>query len=196
MKVHNKNKAKIHTQVQLWSKNDDVATPDDLYKALNEEFKFDFDPCPLGGKPLLNPKDSNPKDSDPKDVNQNPKDEKKYDGLEVDWGKSNYVNPPYSEIKEWLKKAIKEMKKGNKSVFLIPLRLSSVYWEQYVYPYASEIRPIAGYIKFKGYEKIRGLNTPIGLVIYDPVQYKGKFQGVNNVHFSEIAGNEVIAIEW
>lgn len=192
MKVHNKNKAKIHTQVQLWSKNDDVATPDDLYKALNEEFKFDFDPCPLGGKP----KEPN----EPKELNE-PKEtketnEKKYDGLEVDWGKSNYVNPPYSEIKEWLKKAIKEMKKGNKSVFLIPLRLSSVYWEQYVYPYASEIRPIAGYIKFKGYEKIRGLNTPIGLVIYDPVQYKGKFQGVNNVHFSEIAGNEVIAMEW
>lgn len=191
MKVHNRNKAKIHTQVQLWSKNDDVATPDDLYKALNEEFKFDFDPCPLGGKPKENePKENEPKENETKELSE------KYDGLEVDWGKSNYVNPPYSEIKEWMKKAIKEMKKGNKSVFLIPLRMSSVYWEQYVYPYASEIRPIAGYIKFKGYEKIRGLNTPIGLVIYDPVQYKGKFQGSNNVHFSEIAGNEVIAIEW
>lgn len=176
MKVHNKNKAKIHTQVQLWSKNDDVATPDDLYEAMNKEFKFNFDPCPLNG----HPKNST----------------SKFDGLKVDWGTSNYVNPPYSDIKEWLQKAIEEMKKGNKTVFLIPLRFSSVYWEQYVYPYASEIRPIAGYIKFKGYEKIRGLNTPIGLVIYDPEKYKEKFKPPHNIHFSDIGENEVIIYEW
>lgn len=171
-KVHCQNKTKIQTGVQLWSKNNDVATPDDLYNALDKEFKFDFDPCPLGGK------------------------EKGKDGLKINWGKSNYVNPPYSEIKKWLKKAIEEMNKGNKSVFLIPLRLSTRYWEQYVYPYVSEIRPIAGYIKFKGYEKIRGLNTPIGLVIYDPEAYKSKFTGKNNIHFSEIGDKEVIVLEW
>ena len=171
-KVHCKNKRKIQTGVQLWSKNDDVATPDDLYDALNKEFKFDFDPCPLGGK----------------DTETN--------GLKIDWGKSNYVNPPYSEIKEWFKKAIAEMKKGNKSVFLIPLRLSTRYWEEYEYPHVSEIRPIAGYIKFKGYEKIRGLNTPIGLVIFDPKAYKSKFTGKNNIHFSSIGDNEVIVLEW
>lgn len=174
-KVHCKNKAKIQTGVQLWSKNDDVATPDDLYNALNKEFKFDFDPCPLNGKP---------------------KENEKPDGLKIDWGKSNYVNPPYSEIKEWMLKAIKEMKKGNKTVFLIPLRMSTKYWEELVYPYASEIRPIAGYIKFKGYEDIRGLNTPIGLVVYDPNKYKQKFEGKNNIHFSKLGDNDVIAIEW
>ena len=170
-KVHCLNKAKLQTGVQLWSKNDDVATPDDLYDSLNEEFNFDYDPCPLHGK-------------------------SKFDGLTVDWGKSNYVNPPYSEIKEWLKKGIDEMKKGNKSVFLIPLRLTTRYWERLVFPYASEIRPIAGYIKFKGYEKIRGLNTPIGLVIYDPKKYKSKFKGDNNIHFSEIGDKDVIVLEW
>lgn len=184
-KIHCKNKAKIQTGVQLWSKNDDVATPDDLYKSLNDEFQFDFDPCPLNGKPQSNNK------SDKSD-----KSDKKFDGLTVDWGKSNYVNPPYSEIKEWLTKAIKEMKKGNKSVFLIPLRLSTKYWEELVYPYASEIRPIAGYIKFKGYEDIRGLNTPIGLVVYDPAKYKQKFEGQNNIHFSTLGNKDIIAIEW
>ena len=103
-KVHCKNKAKIQTGVQLWSKNDDVATPDDLYDALNKEFKFDHDPCPFGGK------------------------QKGKDGLSEDWGKSNYVNPPYSQIKLWFKKAIKEMKKVNKSVFLVPLRLGTKYF--------------------------------------------------------------------
>ena len=82
-KIHCKNKAKIQTGVQLWSTNDDVATPDDLYKALDAEFKFDNDPCPLHGKATM-------------------------DGLKTDWGKSNYVNPPYSEINKWLEKAIEE----------------------------------------------------------------------------------------
>lgn len=171
-KIHCKSKKKIQTGVQLWSKNDDVATPDDLYKALDNEFSFDFDPCPLNGKQT--------------DV----------DGLSIEWGKCNYVNPPYSEIKEWLKKAIVEMKKGNKSVFLIPLRLSTNYWDDYVFPYACEIRPIAGYIKFKGYEKIRGLNTPIGLVIYDPKKYNSKFNTPNNIHFSTIGDKDVICLEW
>lgn len=170
-KIHCKNKNKIQTGVQLWSKNDDVATPDDLYKALNNEFGFDFDPCPLGGKA-------------------------DFDGLALDWGKCNYVNPPYSEIKDWLKKAIIEMKKGNKSVFLIPLRMNTKYWDQYVYPYVCELRPIAGYIKFKGYEKIRGLNTPIGLVIYDPKKYTSKFTKKNNIHFSKIGEKEMICLEW
>ena len=48
-------------------------TPDDLMKELNNEFKFDFDPCPY------------PKPED-------------FDGLTNEWGKSNYVNPPFGSI--------------------------------------------------------------------------------------------------
>lgn len=45
---------------------DHQETPRDLYAALNEEFKFDFDPCPLHG-------------------------EKDFDGLSVSWKKTNFV---------------------------------------------------------------------------------------------------------
>lgn len=175
-KIHCRNNTKIQTGIQVWSRNDDVATPDDLYDALNKEFKFNFDPCPLGGK-------------------------QQFDGLSINWGTSNYVNPPYSEIKKWLEKGVVEMKKGHRSVFLIPLRMTTKYWLKYVYPYACEVRPIAGYIKFKGYEKIRGLNTPIGLVIYDPKKYKNKHSkkskhNKQNISFGQLGKHDILCMKW
>jgi site-specific DNA-methyltransferase (adenine-specific) len=168
-KFHVINKKKLQPNVQVWSKNDDVATPKDLYEDLDKEFNFDFDPCPLRAK---------------------------FDGLKIKWGKRNYVNPPYSNIKAFMKKAIREMEKGNLTVFLIPLRMASKYWERYVYPYASDVRIIAGYIKFQGYEKIRGLNTPIGLVVYDPKKAQSKFRGKTNVDLSTIGTKDVIVFRW
>ena len=64
----------------------DWDTPKVLYQTLDAEFDFDFDPCP-----------------------HNPK----FDGLKVEWGKRNFVNPPYGrEIVRWVDKAIEEFKKG------------------------------------------------------------------------------------
>jgi len=45
-------------------------TPPELFKELNEEFHFTFDPCPY---PVPDG----------------------FDGLESEWGSSNYVNPPF-----------------------------------------------------------------------------------------------------
>lgn len=168
-KIHIKNECKLQPGMQVWSKNDHVETPEDLYNSLNDEFHFDFDPCPFKAD---------------------------FDGLQIDWGKSNYVNPPYSNIQSFMKKAVEEMKKGNLTVFLIPLRMGSRYWERLVIPYASEVRPIAGYIKFKGYEKIRGLNIPIGLVVYDPKAYAAKFKGKSNIDMTTIGGKDVLVYKW
>ena len=80
-------------------------TPDDLMEQLNTEFKFDFDPCPY------------PKPND-------------FDGLTNEWGKSNYVNPPFGSIihegkkkgaTAWVRKAIKENEKGKDVVFVFPI---------------------------------------------------------------------------
>lgn len=54
-----------------------------------------FDPCPFGGK---------------------------VDGLQIEWGGRNFVNPPYSQLKAWVLKSIEEAKKGNEVVLLIPAR--------------------------------------------------------------------------
>lgn len=80
-------------------------TPPDLYKTLNEEFHFDFDPCPY-------PKPDN------------------FDGLRCEWGKSNYVNPPFGSIihngkkkgpTAWARKSITESEKGNTVVMVYPI---------------------------------------------------------------------------
>src|SRR5271165_6977223 len=70
----------------LFSSNkQDWTTPNHLYNELNSEFAFDFDPCPI---------------------------EHTFDGLIIEWGKSNFVNPPYNEIKKWIKKGYGEFLKG------------------------------------------------------------------------------------
>jgi site-specific DNA-methyltransferase (adenine-specific) len=72
----------------------DWKTPKAVYQVLDAEFSFDFDPCPV-----------------------NPQ----FDGLSVEWGESNFVNPPYGrELPKWIEKGFKEWRKGKTVVFLIP----------------------------------------------------------------------------
>ena len=92
-----------------------------LYQALDAEFSFDFDPCP--SKPTFN-------------------------GLEIEWGKVNYCNPPYGyEITKWIEKGYKEWKKGKTVVFLIPSRTDTRWFHNYIMK-ADEIRFIKGRLKF------------------------------------------------
>lgn len=77
-------------------------TPPELYKKLDEEFHFTFDPCPHpcpGG----------------------------YNSLVLPWGRMNYCNPPFRKTDgnvdgptAFVHKAIVEQKKGNSTVLLIP----------------------------------------------------------------------------
>lgn len=71
-------------------------TPPDLMERLQKEFKFDFDPCPY------------------------PKPDE-FDGLLVEWGNSNYVNPPFNGPTKWVRKALEEYKKGKRVVFVFPI---------------------------------------------------------------------------
>ena len=107
---------------------DDWATPDYIYDPLNKEFDFDFDPCPLQH------------------------DIKKWDGLEIDWKKRNFINSPYSrKLKEaFVLKAIEESKKGNLCVCLLPVSTSTKLFHHHILPNKKEIRFIHKRIKFIG----------------------------------------------
>jgi site-specific DNA-methyltransferase (adenine-specific) len=111
-------------QIKLFSskKTDNWQTPKDLYDELNQEFNFDFDPCPLNST---------------------------FDGLECDWGKRNFINPPYSNVKGFLKKAHEQLKKGKADlcVFLTFANTDTKWFHDYCYRQA-EIRFIKGRIKF------------------------------------------------
>lgn len=45
-----------------------------------------------------------------------------FDGLSIEWKEKNFVNPPYSQLKRWVIKAIEEHKKGRDVTMLIPAR--------------------------------------------------------------------------
>jgi len=101
----------------------DWQTPSDVYLKLHKEFSFDFDPCPP---------------------------EPKFNGLEIEWGNSNFVNPPYGrELPKWAKKGYEEARKNKTVVFLVPSRTDTRYWHDY-FMKANEIRFIKGRLKFKG----------------------------------------------
>jgi hypothetical protein len=80
-------------------------TPPELYARLDKEHNFTFDPCPY---PLP----------------------EWFDGLTCNWGRSNYVNPPFGAIEHqgrrkgmtaWVRKALAEFEKGKKVVMVYPL---------------------------------------------------------------------------
>jgi hypothetical protein len=78
-------------------------TPPDIYSALNDEFHFDFDPCPF------------------------PRPEE-FNGVAIPWGSMNYVNPPFRKSDgafgagptAFVRKAIAEQSLGRSSVIVIP----------------------------------------------------------------------------
>ena len=79
-------------------------TPPDIYRKLDKEFRFDFDPCPCPQPEAFN-------------------------SLNMEWGNSNYVNPPFRRKDgngfgptAFVHKAIAENKKGKGVVLLIPVQ--------------------------------------------------------------------------
>lgn len=110
---------------------DDWATPPFFYEKLNEEFNFNFDPCPFMH-----------------DVSE-------WDGLEVDWGSRTFCNPPYSpKLKDaFVKKAVSESWAGKKVVMLLPVSTSSKLFHEWIQPFASEIRFVKGRLPFIGINK-------------------------------------------
>ena len=134
----------MNTRVMFSSALDSWSTPNDVYNKLNEEFAFDFDPCPL---------------------NDNPD----FDGLTIEWGDSNFVNPPYSDISNWCKKCYSEYLKGKTVVMLIPSRTDTRYWHDYIMK-STEIRFIKGRLKFGGNKN--SAPFPSAIIVFNPNQDK------------------------
>ena len=104
------------------SKSDDWRTPKEVYDALDAEFHFNDDPCPLLG------------------ANNG-------DGLLREWGSSVFMNPPYSNPGPWCEKAVIEARRGKTVVGLLRGDTSTKWFHEWVLGYA-EIRFIKGRLKF------------------------------------------------
>lgn len=130
--------------------SDNWETPKELYDELNHIYHFDFDPCPINFGEITPDKD----------------------GLLIEWGKMNFVNPPYSrKLKEaFVKRAVSELDKGNSSVMLLPVSTSTALFHDYIKPNAHLIEFIRGRVKFKGItskgEESTGAGMHDSMIVY------------------------------
>ena len=123
--------------IHFSSQRMDWKTPKAVYQILDSEFQFDHDPCP------------------PNFI---------VDGLTSDWGRVNYVNPPYGRgIGKWVQKAYEEYLKGKTVVMLIPSRTDTIWWHDYCMK-ATEIRFIKGRLRFDG--SLKDAPFPSAIVIF------------------------------
>lgn len=103
-----------------------VETPQSLMKKLNEKYKFDFDPCPV---------------------------QPEHDAMQIEWGKCNFVNPPFRYTHGFIVKATEEAMKGNKSVFLIPDPSRAHYFTPCLLAgVVNHLTFLRSGLKFKGYK--------------------------------------------
>ena len=132
------------------SKTNEWATPIAVFRQLDEEFKFNLDPC---------------------SSDENAKCEKHYtidnDGLTQNWGGQRvFCNPPYGrELPKWVRKCYEESKKPDTLVvMLIPARTDTSYFHEYIYHKAREIRFLRGRLHFN--ESKQGAPFPSMVVIF------------------------------
>ena len=120
----------VHTS----SATPEWSTPQDLFDKLHSEFKFTLDVCATPGlekcKHYYSPEQ---------------------DGLAQKWTGSCWMNPPYgSEIPAWIQKAAEEAASGATVVCLVPARVDTAWWWDYVS--FAEVRFLRGRLKFGGAE--------------------------------------------
>ena len=105
------------------SKSDVHLTPDRVFEIIKEKWDYSreemFDPCP-----------------------ENPK----WDGLDISWQPVNFVNPPYTLLKEFVYKAIKETNVGRKTILLLPAKTDQQWFHDII---QFRIIWIKGRLKFK-----------------------------------------------
>lgn len=149
--------------------NNNYQTPKELYDLLDKVFKFELDPCAsetIEGQARINTQF---------------KYTLEQDGLKQDWQNlSTYINPPYSKIKQWVRKAIDEYdkrlevpkEKPKPIVLLIPARTDTMAFHEIV------THPYARIIFIKGRLRFHNTKTnapfPSCLVILSPSSYMDK----------------------
>lgn len=123
----------------------DWGTPQWLFDKLNTEFNFTFDPC-TNGKNSKCAKFST-------------------DSLNEDWsGEVVFMNPPYSEVKVWMKKAYDEAQKGATVVCLVPSRTDTRWFHQYALE--GDVRFLDKRLKFEGANNMAPF--PACVVVFKP----------------------------
>ncbi len=113
--------------------SDDWETPKELFRQLDKEFDFTLDPCC---------KEETTKCEKYFTVEVN--------GLKKSWRNERvFMNCPYSQIEEWVKKVYIERKLGcSLVVALLPAWTDRGWFHRFIYPDHAEVRFLEGRVKF------------------------------------------------
>ena len=123
------------------SMDDTWSTPISFFNKVSKEFIFTLDAAALQSSALCS-----------KWYGPNHPEEKRRDAFSQDWHQDAgdgaiWLNPPYGKtIKEWMKKADEESKKGATVVCLVPSRTDTAWFHDYCIHH--EVRYIRGRLKF------------------------------------------------
>jgi len=141
------NKALAST-AHLSAEKDEWATPQDLFDELDAEFGFDLDVCASNG---------NAKCKDHFTAED--------DGLGQEWTGTCWMNPPYSEVEDWMAKARAAGENGAIVVCLVPSRTDvGWFWD---YARHGEVRFLRGRLHFVDNEENTGpAPFPSALVVF------------------------------
>lgn len=124
----------------LFSKKSDCwETPQDLFDALDMKYNFQCDVAACGTNAKC------PKFFGPGSIVSE-------DGLAVHWTPYRcWMNPPYSAVAEWVKKAAEEARKGATVVALLPARTGTRWFHDYIYKNRNvSYEFLRGRLKFSG----------------------------------------------
>jgi len=128
-------------KVHFAHKTDEWETPQPFFDDLDKEFGFTLDVCASEAnhkcKWYFSMQDC---------------------GLARNWEHSTcWMNPPYSQLRAWMKKASESAKRGATVVCLIPSRTDTIAWHTYVWDAERhaprpgvQIRFVKGRLKFGG----------------------------------------------
>lgn len=126
-------------------------TPLDLFEQLDDEFNFTVDAAASAKNALCDRYFT-----------------KRENGIAQSWkGETVWCNPPYGDmIPKFIEKGYEEaINNGVTSVFLIPARVDTRYWHDYIFGKA-EIRFIRGRLKFEGPRASGSAPFPAAIVIF------------------------------
>ena len=141
----------METEVMFSQATDVWGTPQWLFDALDKEFGFTLDPCSDG---------------------TNAKCKKFYSihdsGMLKDWGTETvFMNPPYSQCEDWMRKAYGSAQEGATVVCLVPSRTDTEWWHRFAMK--GEVRLLKGRLKFG--DAVNSAPFPSAVIVFRPREF-------------------------
>ncbi len=140
----------MKTDVHFSSASDLWETPQNLFDALDDKWKFQLDVC-----------------ATPDNAKCAKFFTKEVDGLSQKWDGVCWMNPPYGrEIIKWMAKAYESSKAGATVICLVPSRTDTAWW--HTYAMLGDIAFLRGRLKFGGHKN--SAPFPSAIVVFIPNQ--------------------------